>query len=73
MSPAQNGHVNTQQQVPRCQFCGADPMPIIPAFTRIGSGDITVFICAGCRAVHGVQLTGVREPEKSLIEVPGRM
>lgn len=48
---------------PRCPYCGADPAPIVPAFTRFGQGQITVWLCGNpeCRGVHSVQLTGVEQ------------
>lgn len=56
--------------VPMCGFCGADPLPLLPAFTEIGTGQITIFMCGACRATHGVQLTGVTAPKQSPIIVP---
>lgn len=61
-----------QQMVPRCQYCGADPAPVLPAFTQFGTGKVAVWMCAnpGCRAVHSVQLVGVEPQQESPIVRP---
>lgn len=51
--------------LPKCQHCGADPAPIVPAFISMGTADAVVFTCAvsTCRAIHGVQLMGFRQQQ----------
>lgn len=50
---------------PRCQYCGDDPAKFMPTFAQIGTGQVTVWMCANdkCRAIYSIQLTGVQAPQ----------
>lgn len=37
--------------LPKCQYCGTDPAPIIPAFFSHAGARCIVFHCGMCRAV----------------------
>lgn len=49
--------------LPRCQYCGTDPIQIVPAFANLADGRLATFMCANpeCRAVHSVQLIGIAQ------------
>lgn len=68
------GQAPNQNLVPRCHFCGADPAPVLPAFTKFGSGQVTVWFCGNpnCRAVHSVQLVSIdqQQQQQSLLIRP---
>ena len=65
------GAPSRQAGVPRCQFCGADPLPIIPAFVVVGAWQVVVFQCAGCGSTHGTQIIGAAQaPQQSNIIRP---
>ena len=53
------GETAPQMSLPRCQYCGTDPIPVVPAFINISGAKAVVFHCAVCRATFGVQLMTV--------------
>lgn len=69
--PSPNG-APAQLSLPRCQFCGEDPAPVMIAMMSQPAGQIAVFHCAACKAIYSCQFVQVqrRQPESGLI-LPG--
>ena len=47
--------------LPRCQYCEADPAPVMTAFINQMGMRLAVFHCANCRSVFGVQAVATVE------------
>lgn len=56
-----------QPGLPRCQYCGAHPMPLIPVFVSLSGAKAIVGMCAGCGASHPVQILEVSKPQAPMI------
>lgn len=57
-----------QPTLPQCQYCEADPAPIMTAFINQAGARLAVFHCGNCRSVFSVQMVGmVEQRPESLI------
>lgn len=58
--------------LPRCQYCEADPAPIMTAFINQMGARLAVFHCGNCRSVFSVQMVGMleqRQPESLIARI----
>jgi hypothetical protein len=63
----------TAPVLPKCQYCEADPAPVIPSPIAMGGAQAVVFHCGNpeCRAIFSVQLVKVEQQRGSGLVVPG--
>ncbi len=59
---AQPGAQAVEQILPKCQYCGEDPAPLIPSPIATAGAQAVVFHCGNptCRAIFSVQLVAMQ-------------
>ncbi len=60
-----------EQILPKCQYCGEDPAPLIPSPIAMGGAQAVVFHCGNptCRAIFSVQLVAMDTPRRSSLVI----